>query len=327
VEIWGRTHHLLVSLWGSKWRTVKVAYFSAFLDDSGTDPNQRVAIGTALVVPAARIPALDKEWGVLQRRHGFTDFHTSEFVARNPKSDFVNWSKDKQQVVFRRVRQITKKYGVRIYSFAVNKSDYDEVIPVDLRRHIGGHYAWAIRHLLSHLVAWRVSRRVAHPLQYLFDWEQPSSPTRREIDKIMEQAERQAAKMEPPLTGEYLQYDFRPRKDHPGLQCVDSLAWMFYQVSLAAFCGTPCNPFATVAWDDFGTTLKGDVAGLDEWITAMSITRDDLKRWMDDEAKTHKTRDVFAEFEEQLEGNSGKNQSRIRKVRRDNAQANRSATR
>jgi hypothetical protein len=76
----------------------------------------------------------------------------------------------------------------------------------------------SIRHRLSHLAAWRISRGTPHPLQYLFDWMKSSDPSSWEIETIMEQAERQAAKMQPPLTGEYVQHDFRPRKDHPGLQ-------------------------------------------------------------------------------------------------------------
>jgi len=189
-------------LWDRRWRNVNVSYFTAYLDDSGTDPNQKVAIGTALLIPAGRITSLDQEWEALKRKHGFSDFHTSVFAAKNPKSDFANWSDDKQKSVLGRVRQIIRKYGVKIYSFTVNKRDYDEVIPADLRHYIGSHYSWAIRHVISHCVAWRVSRRIPHPLQYLFDWMKPSDPGRREIETIMEQAERQAKKMNPPLDGE-----------------------------------------------------------------------------------------------------------------------------
>jgi hypothetical protein len=51
---------------------------AAFVDDSGTDPNQAIAIAAALVIPATRIELLDEIW------HGFLsdelipEFHTSE---------------------------------------------------------------------------------------------------------------------------------------------------------------------------------------------------------------------------------------------------------
>jgi hypothetical protein len=140
---------------------------------------------------------------------------------------------------------------------------------------------------------------VPHPLHYRFDWVERNTPSRLEIETIMEQAERQAAKMQPPLVGEYLNYDFRPRKNHPGLQCVDALAWTFYQLSLNVFRGIPCHPFATTAWADFSSTIKGEAAGPFEWITAMSITREDLKIWMDNEAITHKAKDIFLEWKQE----------------------------
>jgi hypothetical protein len=87
--------------------------FSLYIDDSGTDPNQSIAIATALVIPAAQIIRLEREWDTLKQKHGFTEFHTSIFVARNHKSEFANWSEDQQKRLLSRVRQVSKKYGVR----------------------------------------------------------------------------------------------------------------------------------------------------------------------------------------------------------------------
>jgi len=304
-----------------------VSYFTAYIDDSGTDPNQRVAIGTALVVPASRIPAFDDEWEKLKKKHGFSDFHTSEFVATNDESDFANWSEDKQRVVFLRVRQIIKKYGVKIYSFAVNKKDYNEVIPPDLKKYIGNHYSWAIRYLLANLVAWRMAKGIPYPLQYLFDWMEPRDPERREIEAIMEQAEHQARQAGFP--GEYINYDFRHRRDHPGLQCVDALAWMFYQISQHAFLATPCHQFAESAWKDYASTIKNEIAGPTDWITATSIRREDLKSWIEREKVSNKAKKIFLEWEKyknEQEKQDG-NKSRVRPVQRRDGEANFRSTR
>src|SRR5271155_4361077 len=45
-----------------RWRDVFLAMFRAYIDDSGTDPEQQVAIASMLIMPATRIPALDREW-------------------------------------------------------------------------------------------------------------------------------------------------------------------------------------------------------------------------------------------------------------------------
>src|SRR5437879_172077 len=70
----------------------------------------------------------------------------------------------------------------------------------------------SIRHRLKSFSTVAHLARSRTPLQYLFDWMKSSEPSRWETETIMEQAERQATKMQPPLTGEYVQHDFRPRK-------------------------------------------------------------------------------------------------------------------
>lgn len=80
---------MLVSTRGSRWKEVSLVMFTVYIDDSGTSPDQHVAIATALVMPAARITALDKEWETLTRKEGFSDFHMSICVARNEKSQFA----------------------------------------------------------------------------------------------------------------------------------------------------------------------------------------------------------------------------------------------
>ena len=71
-----------------------MAAFNVYIDDSGTDPKQKVAIASCIVIPAVRISALDREWIALKDEEQFSEFHTSECIANNPKSDFANWDED-----------------------------------------------------------------------------------------------------------------------------------------------------------------------------------------------------------------------------------------
>jgi hypothetical protein len=63
----GRTHHKLVSYWGA-WNKVYLAMFTAYVDDSGTDPNQAVAIASAWIIPGRQIIRLEKEWDTLKKK-------------------------------------------------------------------------------------------------------------------------------------------------------------------------------------------------------------------------------------------------------------------
>ena len=276
-----RTHHLLLSAWGRKWREVQVVMFTAYIDDSGSDPSQHVANATAFIIPGRRILALQREWDTLKTKEQFSDFHTSVFIARNPKTEFGTWDDAKQERVFARVREIIKKYGTQIISFTVHKKDYDEVVPPELRDYAGKyHYTWAIRHVVTHLVAWRTSHRISTPLEYVFDFMKPSDECRQEIETVMEQAERVAS--ETGRVGEYINYSFRHREDIPGLQCVDCAAWTTYQYGLLAFRKKPLHPFAEIAWNDFCSRSPSDsrTAGPRDWFTAAAIKREHLQEWI-----------------------------------------------
>jgi hypothetical protein len=289
---------MLVSVWGKRWKEVYLVMFTVYIDDSGSDPNQPVANATALIVPGRRILALQREWDSLKGKEGFTDFHTSIFVARNHHSEFADWSDTKQKRVFLRVRQIVKKYGAQIVSFTVHKKDYDEVIPAELRKYAGKyHYSWAIRHVMTHLSAWRISHKVALPFEYIFD-NMKRDERRREIETVMEQAERNATDMG--MSGEYVNYGFRRRQDIPGLQCVDCAAWTTYQYGLLAFRKKPVDSFAEIAWNDFCSRNDNDApAGPLDWFNAIAIKREHLAAWVQKEALSGISIARFKKWEEE----------------------------
>ena len=164
--------------------------FTAYIDDSGTAPDQRVASATAIVIPAARIEALDKEWNRLREKFSFSDFHTSECVARNSKSDFAKLDDAQWKHLIRRVREVAKKYAPVAFSLSVNKADYDSIMPEEYRNHTGNHYTWAIRSMLAALDRWAQNSKVALPFEYVYDWIDPKTQkaAREEIETVMAQA-------------------------------------------------------------------------------------------------------------------------------------------
>ncbi len=280
--IYGRTHHMLVSCLGGRWKEVHLAMcrFTAYLDDSGTDPRQEVAIATALIIPAARIAALEREWDTLKRKEDFPCFHMSPFSARNPKEGF-DWNDDKHERVYRRVREIVKKYGVATVSFAIYKKDYDEVVPPELRARAGKyHYTWAVRHVMDWLFRWR-TQHSKYPLEYVFDWIEKRDERRKEIDDVMDQLEQTAP-------GEFTGYSFRHKEEIPGLQCVDPLAWITYQTALFEFCDKEVVPDAFKGWKDFDTHRNG------KWRKALTVGRPELERWVAMEQSEHRS-DIFFE--------------------------------
>jgi hypothetical protein len=266
--------------------------FTAYLDDSGTEPNARVAIATAYIIPTQKIKNLESEWSSFCAKEGFSSIHTSELVALNKNSEYAKWDRGKQAHVLNRVRQITLKYGVaRAFSFAANKKDYEEIIPKYFRGYIGMHaFTWAARQVISQIDYWH-SLGPKSQFEFVFDWMgKPKDERRIEIEKVMEQSEIVAT--ERGNSGLYRDYRFGSRKDTPGLQCVDVMSWTCYQQALLKFYAIPMKPFAADCWKDYG----GDL-GKEAWLQAITVKRDNLKTWIEKEISHGKSIERFQQME------------------------------
>jgi hypothetical protein len=289
-KIVGQTHHMLVSLWGKRWSDARLV-FSFFIDDSGTSPSQHVAIATALIIPASQLLRLESEWETFRAKEQFECFHTSEFVHRNPKSEFAKWDDAKQDRVFRRVRQIALKYGSRAVSIAVNKKDYDEVVPMDVRSQLGkDHYSWAVRQLLVNLGE-LFPPTAAHPREFVFQWMERKNPVRKEIEGIMDLMQFVSEKEGTP--GDYSDPHFRKSVGIPGLQCVDAVSWVSYQYSVYLFRKTPLKRFVPESWQEFGGHL-----GNNGWLQALTLRRESLERSVKKIVATPNSLDIFRQWQE-----------------------------
>lgn len=265
--------------------------FSFFIDDAGTSPSQHVAIATALVVPAMQLLKFESEWEKFRTKEDFECFHTSEFVHRNPKSEFANWDDAKQERVFRRVRQIAQKYGSRAVSIAVNKQDYDEVVPADVRSQLGkDHYSWAVRQLLVNLGV-LFPPTATHPREFVFHWMERNNPARKEIEGVMDLMQFVSEKNGTPE--DYSDPHFRKSVGIPGLQCVDAISWVSYQYAVYLYRKTPLKRFVPEAWQEFGGN-----SAISGWLQALTVRRKNLEHSVKQIVATPNSLDVFKRWQE-----------------------------
>lgn len=287
MKMYSRAQHMLVSGRGKWWKEVLLAMFTIYVDDSGTAPEQKIAIASALIVPAKRIVSFDREWDALKKEEGFSCLHTAEFAYLNSHSEFANWGDIKQHRVATRISHLAKKYGMRAFSFAVNKDDYDSVVPIEceLRELCGKyHYTWAIRHTLKFVDEWAKINSPQHPLEYVFDWMKKTGKEkekRDEIEAAMSQAEWIAGLQGRP--GSFEHYSFRKRCELAPLQCADVLAWTCYQHALLEFRDKAMHSIAQKFCQDFAR-YRGKT-----WLTPVTVTRANLQIWkrkQDEDGKT-----------------------------------------
>jgi len=236
--------------------------FTVYVDDSGTAPDQSVAVAGVLIIPVKQITALDKEWENFKDKCGFSDLHASECAALNQKS-YPGWDDPKVSRVFRRARQITEKYASKAFSFSVYKDEFDPVVPSEWRETGGdNHYTWGIRNLMHALVRWHRAHQISVPFDFVFD--NAEGGDRLEIEMLM-------AQFESVCPGDFVDhYQFRRRKAVPALQCADLLAWTSYQISRGLRGGQSSSHAMDCARD-----YRRHQAG--EWWEAQTFSQEDLK--------------------------------------------------
>lgn len=257
--------HSLLSAFGSRWADRDLIMFTVYVDDSGcSDPKQPVAIAAALIIPAKQILSLESNWVSFREKHGFSDFHSSECVAKNKKSDFANWSDEQVGAAFYRARQIITQKASKAFSYTIHKSDFDAEAPSEWRQ-VGGrdHYTWALRNLINALVPWHGQTRIDTPFEFVFD--QTGKREKVEIDMLM-------AQFESIWPGRFEgHYSFRNRSDVPGLQAADVLAWTCFAMSRLKFRDVPMPAIAEESFRLFSSYRVG------EWLDALTHEREALR--------------------------------------------------
>ncbi len=253
-----------------------------FIDDSGTAPDQKVAIASALIIESRRIARLNQEVTALARQEGFLsdanspDFHTSECVSGNHKSVFAAWDESKKNRVCAGMRRIAKQYGVNACSIAITKSDYDALVPIgsELRTQGGKfHYTWAVRELIRQIERWRLSQGLTSPMSYVFDCmgSDAKNIRKKEVESVMRKAELRNP-------GHYAdRYVFGRRNQIPALQCADILAWTCYRFALSVLKGDPLNEIARTGFWDFQNYKPSG----GDWLLAIVQTRAQLQGWVE----------------------------------------------
>lgn len=239
--------------------------FTVYFDDSGTAPEHKIAVASALVIPGAQIVRLEREWDTFKQKEGFSKFHAAPMAASNPNEGYGDWNMAKQSRVFERVRQISKKYAIEpagAVSFSVNKEEYEEHVPASLRPKLGVyHYTFAIQEVLKTMSAWNK----AHPVTYVFEAMRRTDPRRIELERALERYNIE-------------NFSYGNSKDIPGLQCADQIAWASFQWANYEYFNRTPHLLAELAIHGYGAHLEKQ-----GWLRAYTIRKPELLKFVEQE--------------------------------------------
>jgi hypothetical protein len=217
---------------------ILVAGMAVYIDDSGTDPSNPIAVAAGWIAPLKNWVQFCAEWDKAKKSDSFKCFHTSDCMASNGKTEFKDWDVARKKRTLPYLVKIIRKHAVKGFGMAVQKSEYDRAIRGILRRVCGeSHYTWAVRTVIGQIEEWRK----AHPkysiaTDYVFDWMEPGEPKRQEIEAIFKAAEKDSDALHKyGITVNCM--DFKKRCDVPPLQAADIAAWSVLKKSLFEFSG------------------------------------------------------------------------------------------
>lgn len=252
--------------------------FTIYIDDSGTSPEQKVAIAAGIIIPRIQIARFDDEWSKFLEREYISNFHSSICLARNHKSEFANWDDQRVRKVFARVRQLTFKYSVKGFCIGIHKQDYEDVLPADMKAAVGrSYYTWAVSSVLGLAYDWAAKRSV--PIEYVFDEENKN--IKCEIEDALAFSEK--------IYGDHFlgHYSFRMRRDIPSLQAVDHFAWACYQGFRRSRTQHPLKPIATESIEAYLTAKGG------RWREIQSLNREGLEKWVAEMRNNPRTQEIL----------------------------------
>lgn len=277
-KLYSRMFHALLSAYGSRWNDRYLGMFTTYIDDSGSAPEHKMAIASGIILAACRLEQFESEWNTFLVKEGIAEFHASECLARNPRSEFANWDDERVTRVFARVRQITFKYFVKAFSIGIHKQDYNEVVTPEMKLAVGeSHYVWAVSSVLGLAHDWAISRNA--PMEYVFDTAEKK--VKREVDDVL-------AFVDVAFPGHFIgHYAFRNRREVPALQAVDLLAWTCFQGFNASRFGRIPHPIADASIHGYLST-KGP-----EWRVIQSLNREGLEKWVNDNKNNPRTQEII----------------------------------
>jgi Protein of unknown function (DUF3800) len=268
-----------------------LAFFTAYLDDSGTALEHPVAIASALIIPANSIEKLDAQWRRFITAQGIPDFHAAACAAKKSREKhYDNWDDKKKHHAFMRVRKFCKDFGVQVFGFSVYKKTYDEVVPESYRNYGGDYYTWALRHVLAKIHEWKQARGIKEPVEHVFDWQEIREPVRDEIEDLVGQYSE--------FYKEPLHHDFQKRKLVPALQCADLIAWLCFQLAMDNFHSKPMSPYADESLRDLETYKPsgGKPALHRKWFQLATVERPKLQNWIESEIKVGRSMPLFQDW-------------------------------
>lgn len=142
---------------------------SVYCDDSGTHHQSRVAAVCGYISNLGQWEIFVKEWKAVLKEFKVQQMHRADLETFH--GEFLKWSKKRKIAFLNKCHSIIKRRTKVAIGSAVIKQDFEEIVPVEFRKFVGGVYGWCAHECIIHARIWaeKCQRQYSDKFQWVFE--------------------------------------------------------------------------------------------------------------------------------------------------------------
>ena len=145
-----------------------MAMLSIYCDDSGTDPKNRVAVVAGYLGQVKQWKAFDKEWRATLKEFGVKRMRMADL--ENYQGEFRDgWNEARRIKILKRLHTIIRNHTKMAIGCAVIKTDFEAIIPQEIKEKLGGVFGWCVHDCLVGLAEQCRHHRYNKPIRWVFE--------------------------------------------------------------------------------------------------------------------------------------------------------------
>ena len=160
--------HLYKSLFASK--SDLFAMITAYFDDSGTSAQNDVAAVGGYLATTYQWDRFIPRWKQLLKDYDVKQMHRTDLETwKREFTEDRGWGPTRRKKFISRAQEIIKQHTYVAVGSAVIKKDFEEVLPLPVRKFFGGAYGWCAHECIIAAGMWCEKSKHNEPIDWVFE--------------------------------------------------------------------------------------------------------------------------------------------------------------
>jgi hypothetical protein len=140
---------------------------TAYFDDSGTSPNESIAVVAGYIATTDMWEVFDRRWSSLLSKYEVTQLHRAD--VESFQGEFGTWNPARRTEFVKKAHAIIRRCTYAGVGLALVKKDFEEVVPQSdpLQRY--GIFGWCAHGCLAGVYTWCKKYNWNEPIHYVFE--------------------------------------------------------------------------------------------------------------------------------------------------------------